>query len=105
MPELAEVLLLEARHFEAQVERFLAAKGAAVVVCRAAKDLPPPHDPRWRRVTAIVDVEQAGAAALMEMAASRTGRSFSGKWIGQGNWGSVSGMICIVERKPSSLFL
>ena len=69
MPELAEVLLLEARHFEAQVERFLAAKGAAVVVCRAAKDLPPPHDPRWRRVTAIVDVEQAGAAALMEMAA------------------------------------
>ncbi|MBN1425161.1 PAS domain S-box protein [Candidatus Fermentibacteria bacterium] len=70
MPELAQIYLLETRHFETWVEGFLASKGASVLVCRSMADLPDPGNPRWVGATAIVDIDQTGADGLARLEAS-----------------------------------
>lgn len=62
--ELAEIFILETRDFESQIEAVLAAKGAAVIPCTSIADFPPRGDPRRRRATFVVDIEEAGDEGL-----------------------------------------
>ncbi|MCU0610181.1 MAG: ATP-binding protein [Candidatus Eisenbacteria bacterium] len=84
MLELAEIYLLETRHFKPQIERALAAKGALVTACHSPADFPPPGDPRWTGVTVVVDLEEAGPAGIAALQTAcrcvvLTGRPSSGR--------------------------